>query len=473
METPPVSDFPQSGQVPAAGGGAARTHRGVFGLSLFWRIFFLFGVLLVESTFVWVLVSRQLESVSSPLETANQIVSIVNRTRTALAHSQVSTRSLLIAMLAQQESLRIVPRRYGDRRELYGGDAQGAQLVQRLTAGLGLDTQVASSVNGIPGLWVSFALEGEKYWMQLDPMRLRRIQEYPWIEWLLAAVVLSVIGGALVSRQMRLPLRELGQALRDVYNGQYKRRALNEQARANELRDLNINFNRMVDQMARVEKNRATMLAGISHDLRTPLARLRLEAEMSVTDEEALTNMEADIEQIDAIIGKFLDYARSDRSTLEPVLLRGVIDSCTRVVSNSTGVNIAIDVPDDLGVVANRVELTRVITNLIENACRYGKTPKTEVVDLTIRAMPREGTVVIEISDRGMGVSPTQLNLLTEPFYRGDKTRIAAAGTGLGLSIVEKCIKHMGGGFSLSSAPGRGLTAHIRLPHAANMEAGA
>jgi two-component system osmolarity sensor histidine kinase EnvZ len=82
-------------------------------------------------------------------------------------------------------------------------------------------------------------------------------------------------------------------------------------------------FNRMARELARVEEDRAVMLAGISHDLRTPLARLRLETEMSVSDEEAKRNMAADIDQLDAIIDKFMDYARPGETQVRPVPWRG------------------------------------------------------------------------------------------------------------------------------------------------------
>ena len=89
-----------------------------------------------------------------------------------------------------------------------------------------------------------------------------------------------------------------------------------------EIRQVNMGFNRMARELAKVEQDRAVMLAGISHDLRTPLARLRLEAEMSVHDEEAKQNMALDIDQLDAIIDKFMDYARpGDSVKLMPVHL--------------------------------------------------------------------------------------------------------------------------------------------------------
>src|SRR5215204_104867 len=93
-----------------------------------------------------------------------------------------------------------------------------------------------------------------------------------------------------------------------------------------EIRQVNMGFNRMARELARVEQDRAVMLAGISHDLRTPLARLRLEAEMSVHDEEAKSNMALDIDQLDAIIDKFMDYARVGDVKLVPVNVSSLVN---------------------------------------------------------------------------------------------------------------------------------------------------
>ena len=133
-------------------------------------------------------------------------------------------------------------------------------------------------------------------------------------------------------------------------------------------------FNRMARELAKVEEDRAVMLAGISHDLRTPLARLRLEAEMSVHDDEAQRNMALDIDQLDAIIDKFMDYARPGDTKLKPVQPgpagrpRDARPSATRRRSaSSTAVAI------DIAVMADDIELGRVFANLFENARRYGR----------------------------------------------------------------------------------------------------
>ncbi|MEG0051707.1 MAG: ATP-binding protein, partial [Comamonas sp.] len=235
-----------------------------------------------------------------------------------------------------------------------------------------------------------------------------------------------------------------------------------------EIREVNIGFNRMAKKLAKLEQDRAVMLAGISHDLRTPLARLRLETEMSVDDEVAREHMVADIVQLDATIDKFLDYARPDHVTLSPVDLHAVISSCVYAVQDHRELQISMTIPEDIYVLADEVELARVISNLFENARRYGKSPDTETTLVDISAKETEGWVVVRIRDHGKGVPPEQLGNLTQPFFRGDSARTAAAGAGLGLSIVDKTVQRMGGVLSLSNAQGGGLAAHVQLQRAAS-----
>jgi two-component system, OmpR family, osmolarity sensor histidine kinase EnvZ len=215
--------------------------------------------------------------------------------------------------------------------------------------------------------------------------------------------------------------------------------------------------------LAKIEQDRAIMLAGISHDLRTPLARLRLETELSVADPDAREHMAADIAQLDAIIDKFLDYARPDQIKLRSVALADVVDSCTYPFKDMDDMLIHVDVPANLRVMADEVELARVFSNLLENARRYGKTVDTGIASVSITAKARDEWVLIRVRDRGLGVAPEALRNLTKPFFRGDAARTSAKGAGLGLSIVDKTVQRMGGSFALQNSSSGGLAAHIKL----------
>ncbi len=452
---------------PLEGTARGRGAR-LLGLSLFWRTFFLLALLLVGSTVAWVQTFRQLEYEPRVLQTAHQIASLVNLTRAALVYSDAVTRLSLIRTLAEQEGVRILPREPGDRFQPYTSGALDERVTQELASQLGPDAVVASRVNDEAGLWVGFAIENDKYWLLLDPTRFTRVGGRTWLVWLTTAVVLSLAGAALITRFINRPLDQLSRVAGQVREGEYEAQRLDEHARTSEIRAVNIGFNRMADQLAKIEQDRTVMLAGISHDLRTPLARLRLETEMSVTDEDARDHMVADIAQLDAIIDKFLDYARPDHVAFSPVRLREVVDACTYAVQDYEDVRIAVDVPADLAVMADEVELRRVLSNLIENARRYGRTPGKDVAEITIQAQAHNDVVLIKVRDHGAGVAAEQLSQLTKPFFRGDTARTSAVGAGLGLSIVAKNIERMGGSFALTSTPGRGLAAHMRMPRAAS-----
>lgn len=124
---------------------------------------------------------------------------------------------------------------------------------------------------------------------------------------------------------------------------------------------------------------------------------------------------------------------------------------------------IEVHVPEDLQVMADSVELGRVISNLLENARRYGQNPSDGISHVEIRAQAGNGMVVLRIRDHGLGAAPEQLEHLTQPFYRGNAARTSAMGSGLGLAIVERAIARMGGRLRLQNHAGGGLMASIEL----------
>ena len=461
---PPVSDATSPAPLESAPRHRESPKR--MGLNLFWRTFFLLSLLLVGSILAWLQTLRALEFEPRTLHTAQQIASLVNLSRAALVHSDAIARVSLLKTMADQEGVRILPREPGDNFELLDQSPLGQRLTEELSQRLGQGTIVASSVNGEKGLWVGFSINGDANWLLMDRSRFSPAGGKTWLIWLITAGALSLAGAAAIARLINQPLKQLSYAANRVRDGDFAASRLDEEAVTSEIREVNIGFNRMAQKLAKLEQDRAVMLAGISHDLRTPLARLRLETEMSVADEVAREHMVADIVQLDATIDKFLDYARPDHVTLTPVNLHGVISSCVYAVQDHRELQITMSVPEDLNVLADEVELARIISNLLENARRYGKTPDAGVTQVDIAAQGREEWVLIKVRDHGTGVPPEQLANLTKPFFRGDSARTAAAGAGLGLSIVDKTVQRMGGIFALANSASGGLVAHVQLQRA-------
>lgn len=435
-------------------------------LSLFWRTFFLLSLLLFGSIVAWLQTLREIEFEPRVMQTARQISALVNLSRTALMHSDAISRLELVKSMANQQDVRILPREPGDEFQAFDNDALGREISKEVLARLGQGTVVARQVNGQGGLWVGFAMGRDNYWMRLDIAHISPDSSRSWLIWLVTAALASLAGAALMAHLINRPLKELSFAASRVREGDFEASRLDEKVATSEIREVNIGFNRMAQRLSKVEQDRALMLAGISHDLRTPLARLRLETEMSVADEGARAHMAADIAQLDAIIGKFLDYARPDHVVLKPLLLSEVIGSCVYAVKDYPDLRASVDVSEELLVLGDAVELSRVVSNLLENARRYGKSPDSGLAMVNIAAKARDGAVLLKIRDHGMGVAPEALANLTKPFFRGDTARTAALGAGLGLSIVERNLQRMGGSLELVNTRSGGLSAHITLRRA-------
>jgi two-component system osmolarity sensor histidine kinase EnvZ len=458
-----------TGPAPLETAPAPLDMRPRVGLSLFWRTFFLLSLLLVGSIVAWLQTFRALEFEPRTVQTSQQVATLVNLTRAALTHSDAIARVSLIKTVSTQEGVRIVPREPTDRYATFVAGELDERVMEELITRLGPGTVIAASVNGEKGLWIGFKIEQDGYWMLLDRSRLSSVGGRTWMIWLITAAVLSLAGAAVIARLINRPLKQLSFAASRVRDGDFDASRLDEKVATSEIREVNIGFNRMAQQLAKIEQDRAVMLAGISHDLRTPLARLRLETEMSVVDADAREHMAADIDQLDAIIDKFLDYARPDHAELKPVLLNDVIEACLYAVQDQGDMKINLDITKGLYVLADEVELARVISNLLENARRYGKTPETGIAIVDIAAKARNEWVLLKVRDHGMGVAPEALPNLVKPFFRGDAARTAATGAGLGLAIVDKTVQRMGGIFALANTSSGGLAAHIKLQRSKNL----
>lgn len=270
---------------------------------------------------------------------------------------------------------------------------------------------------------------------------------------------------ALVAWWVNRPLAALSRPTHDLLPG-HGQPPLDEDAAAREIREVNAGFNRMARELARVEQDRAVMLAGLSHDLRTPLARLRLEAELSVSDPQALAHIAADIGQLDAIIDKFTEYARPEVPAPMSVDLRQQLhEACARFDGDGR-LRVAVDLPPDAVVRADPTELQRVLVNLLENAARYARQRDGGPAEVSVTARIGTDEVTLCLSDRGPGVPQAQLALLTQPFFRGNSARTEASGAGLGLTIVEKAVQRMKGSLDFRNLPGQGLEVCVRLPRA-------
>ena len=436
-------------------------------MSLFWRTFFLLAILLAGGVFAWVQTLRALDFEPRAVQAAQQTAGLVNLARASLKHTDGINRVALVKSMAAQEVIRVKPREPADQFESFEVDRFSRRVSRELRSSLGPDAIVARTVNGQPGLWVGFTIDRDRYWLQAAAAETSPLSNSTWFAWIGIALLATLIGSAGIAGLINRPLKQLSFAASRIRGGDLDSR-LDENTLTSEIREVNMGFNRMARELARVEEDRAVMLAGISHDLRTPLARLRLETEMSVSDDEAKKNMASDIDQLDAIIDKFMDYARPGETQMRPTLVAKLIDKEITAFRDPTQIKITSRVAIDLKVMADETELSRVFQNLFENARRYGRGTYTGSADVHVSHAKAGPWVIITVRDHGPGVAPEKLSQLTTPFFRGDAARTAATGAGLGLAIVEKAMLRMGGSLEMSNAPDGGLMAHIRLKRVAS-----
>jgi two-component system osmolarity sensor histidine kinase EnvZ len=325
---------------------------------------------------------------------------------------------------------------------------------------LGADTRFSGSVNGAAGFWISFNIDDDKYWLMLERERLEGLTGVQWIGWASVVGVLSLLGAGLISSLVNLPLARLTVAARAIAQG--KRPDPLPERGPKEILEANRSFNQMVDDLQQVESDRAVILAGISHDLRTPLTRMQLELEMAQLSTEAREGLQSDIAQMDAIIGQFLDYAKpSEAATFVPVDISELLQDCAREAARMPDVKVTAKIAPAVLVMANATDLRRVFNNIIENARRYGKTAGTDVTEIDIgckiKLRGQGKRVVIELKDHGSGVPDDMVEQLLKPFTRLDTARGQANGAGLGLAIVQRVVTRHNAELHVGKREGGGL----------------
>ena len=276
---------------------------------------------------------------------------------------------------------------------------------------------------------------------------------------LVPAIGLMALGGLLIRRTL-LPLRRLSEAADQVGEGGRTSAASVPEDGPGEVRRVVAAFNRMQARIARLISDRTQALAAVGHDLRTPLARLKLRTE-AIEDAEARAAVEADIAEMDAMVASLLAFLGGD-SDPERAVRVDLAVLCATVVDDAVdrGRDATYAGPDHCERVLRPIGLKRALANLVENALQYG-----EAVTVTL-LVAGEG-VTIRVEDDGPGIPEDQLANAIQPFVRLDPARHRdTKGFGLGLSIVARAASAEGGRLALSNRPEGGLRAEIVLPPA-------
>lgn len=442
--------------------GLARLKSG-----LFWRTFLLLGALTTVSMTSWIGMITVIQREPQAQQISAQIISVVTITHAALTHSAPELRRELLFDLVSNEGIRIFPLYEDDRIDPPPDNYLMPDIETLVKAKLGHDTRFSARVNGVAGFWVSFKIDDDEYWLMLDRERLRGLTGFQWLGWASLVSLLSLLGAAIISSLINRPLSRLTAAARAIAQG--RQPAPLPEKGPIEILEANRSFNQMVDDLKQVESDRAVILAGISHDLRTPLARMQLEVEMANLSDEAREGIQSDIGQMDAIIGQFLDYAKpTEASSFTEIDLSGLLTDMSREAMRLPDVRITAQIAPDAHVMGNGTDLRRVLNNLVENARRYGKTPGSDVTEIDISCQLK-GTmgarkVVIDVQDHGPGVPAEKIEQMLKPFTRLDTARGQANGAGLGLAIVDRVLLRHGAELQVRNREGGGLAFQISLP---------
>jgi two-component system osmolarity sensor histidine kinase EnvZ len=440
---------------------------GWFRSGLFWRTFFLLSVLTTLSMASWIGMINVVQRKPQVEQTAELVVSVVTITKAALTHSAPELRRELLFELVSNEGIRILPLEPDDRIEPPPANTLMPEIAALVREKLGPDTRFSRRVNNVAGFWISFNIDGDKYWLMLERDRLAGFSGVQWIGWATVVGVLSVLGAALISSLVNLPLARLTAAARAIAQGE--RPAPLPEKGSQEIIQANRSFNQMVEDLVQVEKDRAVILAGISHDLRTPLARMQLEIEMAHLAREAREGMQSDIAQMDAIIGQFLDYAKpTEAATFVAVDLSEMLLDIAREAGRLPNMRVTSAIDEGVHVLGNATDLRRVINNLVENARRYARTAGEDYTEIEIachvRLTGHGRRALVTLQDRGPGVPEDQIGQLLKPFTRLDTARGQANGAGLGLAIVERVLSRHNAELTLRNREGGGLLAQLALP---------
>ncbi|MBU3085853.1 ATP-binding protein [Acinetobacter seifertii] len=273
------------------------------------------------------------------------------------------------------------------------------------------------------------------------------------IGWVVGVPLASAIIILILVRQMNRPLRRLQNAANE-YSKSGTAPYLDTNHGPLEIRQVNQAFNRMVYTLDQTERERRIMLAGISHDLRTPLTRIRLTAEM-LPDEFFREGLVYDVDDMDAILNQFISYMRDGSD--EELKATNINMLLQELIVQFKPLDIRFEMQDVPIIPARSLSLKRLIANLINNAKRYGAEP------IELSAKVENEHILITVADNGEGIPEDQIEELMQPFVRGNAAR-TIQGSGLGLAIVKRIVDIHQGEIQIHNREQSGLEVIISLP---------
>ena len=426
--------------------------------SLLWRTVWVFiAALLASQAAAFLLFERY---VAQP-RLERTVATFVGHLRTisvALEAMQPAQQEAFMARLSERDSLRVSASPAVE--PLAPADAP-AIFRSRMREAFGRDIEVYAREDDVregrrPAvMWIKLPAGDAHVWITVPRGRVLQVPATAFAVSAVGALLLAILGTFFVMSRLNRPLGELARAA--VQLGQGGNPPPVSETGPTEIRSVARAFNQMKEDLQKGERERATFLAGISHDLRTPLARLRLDVEMleGRVDPEVQRGMVQDLVDMNAIIDQFIDFARTEAAEpLAPVNLSELAGACAERAAR-TGAQVRCELCNVPPLLLRPLAVRRLVENLVGNALRHAG---GEVV---LRTANGGGAVTLSVLDRGPGIPVDMVERLLQPFTRLDAARSGSSGAGLGLAIANRIAALHGSRLQLEPRPGGGLEARV------------
>lgn len=348
-------------------------------------------------------------------------------------------------------------------------------MADEIARSLGREVEVYFKFKPTPKLWI-YDSANPNVWIREPMMHYLQYSTAVIVGFLLGIPLLTVFTIWILVRSLNRPLKKLERAANDYITHGYAT-ALPTQIGPNEIRKANTAFNRLFSTLHQAQKERSIMLAGISHDLRTPLTRMRLTAEM-LPDEFFREGLVYDIEDMDAILEQFISFMKDGSD--EPVKPTNLDAIFKEIMVQFSDIQFVYHTNITQPVSIRPLSIKRLIVNLVNNAIRYGKQPvhlmATIVPATDSTPNPKQDpakdnrqssgiypTLTLVVKDEGDGVADDQLERIMQPFERGESAR-TTQGSGLGLAIVNRVAQLHQGSVEINNSPEFGLQVSVKIP---------
>jgi len=399
------------------------------------------------AVFIHVVQKPRIESAATFI--ANQVATI----NSILTQLPAGSRQNYIQQINGQQT---PPAEHPHRRHILPGKSDLGLFLDQLKAALPPGMTVRWQGRPDPILWFKLNMDGQPYWISM-PIANTMHNEGLWSSVILS-LILSFVALAVVyaiHRRVNRPLSTLAATAKQVGLGDWPAPLPLEGP--SEIRSVSESFNHMIDRLADLEAKRATVLAGISHDIRTPLTKLRLTLAMSpLPAQQTQQDLNRYFNDIDRILQQFIDFARG--SADETMQTGQLNDLITALAADFAGLGheFTLELSPLPKMMYRPIAMMRLLMNLMDNAVKYGKQ------ELEVASWQEAAWVHIAIRDRGVALQTENFSNLKLPFQRG--SHHSTPGSGLGLAIAEQIARQHHGSLTLTPRDGGGMEAHLSIP---------